>query len=86
MNQLVIYNDKVVCPRCDGNGLIYQAHISSLGVTVYLCDECEAMWEDAKTISIASFKDFTTYLRGHGVTYGDAKLKDVNYAWHNGKH
>ena len=81
-NKSIIYYGQVVCPRCDGNGLIYQTYVLLLGVTIYLCDECEAMWEDPKTISISNFRDFTTYLQGHGVTYIDAELQDIDYEWH----
>ena len=34
----------MVCPRCDEQGLIYNAKIVDLGIIIKICDECEACW------------------------------------------
>ncbi len=72
----------IVCPRCDGNGFIYEAYIGPLSVTVYICDECDALWKDGHNICLDNFQDFTTYLRKQGYSYIDAPLEDINYEWH----
>ncbi len=80
-----IYKDRVVCPRCDGNGLIYEVFIKQLYKHVYLCDECDALWEDPGNMTLNNFQDFTTYLRKYGVAYFDAQLESINYEWYKNK-
>jgi transposase-like protein len=45
-NQLQFFNGRIVCPRCDGNGLVYKAKVSDLNKILYICDECEASWQE----------------------------------------
>ena len=33
------------CPRCQGNGIIYKARIIKTQEIIYLCDECDAVWD-----------------------------------------
>jgi transposase-like protein len=76
-----IFNGKVVCPRCDGNGLIYKARIVDLGINLYTCDECDATWEDSKNIRIETFQDLQTYIKGHNSSYSDEKIISLGYDW-----
>ncbi len=34
----------MLCPVCEGQGNIYRAKIVDLGITIKICDECEACW------------------------------------------
>lgn len=79
---LQFFNGKVVCPRCDGNGLVYKAKIVDLDVFLYICDECDASWKDEKKISKETFQDLSTYLEKHGCTYRDAEIVDLGYHWY----
>jgi hypothetical protein len=81
-SKLILYKGNVVCPRCDGNGLIFKAYVIPPSVTVYLCDECDALWEDGSAIRLNNFKDFTTYLREKGVAYIDANIESIDYDWY----
>ncbi|WCN37016.1 3'-5' exonuclease [Aneurinibacillus uraniidurans] len=77
-----LFKGKVVCPRCDGNGLIYKAKIRELDINVFLCDECEAMWQEHSIITLNSFQDFSTFLDGNGLSYNDVQLFDLEYEWY----
>ncbi|WP_433958685.1 3'-5' exonuclease [Cytobacillus horneckiae] len=75
-----MFNGKVVCPRCDGNGLIYQAKIVDVKLTVYICDECEASWISAD-IRKDNFQDLTTFLESNNLIYSKAQILDLGYEW-----
>jgi predicted RNA-binding Zn-ribbon protein involved in translation (DUF1610 family) len=82
--KLTYFNGKVVCPRCDGNGLIYRATLMPINKTIYICDECEAMWPDT-IISKHNFQDFTSYIAALGYTYNEVEISDIDYYWHQVK-
>jgi hypothetical protein len=67
------------CPVCEGQGNIYNAMIVDLGITIKICDECEACWNENQTISIKNFKGLTPFLKEQGLTYRDAKIKELEY-------
>ncbi|KIV51598.1 3'-5' exonuclease [Aneurinibacillus migulanus] len=75
-----IFNGKVVCPRCDGNGLVYKSRIDNLDLIVYICDECDASWQD-DDICLNKFQDLSTFLQSKGLTYKDAKILDLGCDW-----
>jgi len=79
-NNLIIYDNKVVCPRCDGNGFLYMTTLQPINKSIIICDECEAMWSpDITSISNTNFKDFTIYIKRFGYTYDEITLTDTNY-------
>lgn len=81
---LEMFNGKVVCPRCDGNGLVYKAKVANLDNQIlYICDECDASWEENTLISRATFVDLSTYLEQKGSNYRDAEIVDLGYDWYN---
>ncbi len=67
------------CPVCEGQGNIYSAMILDLGIILKICDECEACWTQNQRISIENFKGLIPFLKEHGLTYKDAKIKDLEY-------
>ncbi len=56
----------VVCPRCDGNGVVHKAIIREFNIIVQICDECEAMWLEHEPLILENFKDFSTYMEEQG--------------------
>ncbi|REK67793.1 MAG: 3'-5' exonuclease [Brevibacillus sp.] len=81
-NQLQFFNGRIVCPRCDGNGLVYKAKVSDLNKILYICDECEASWQEDTPINKNSFEDLSTFLEKNGCTYRDANIVDLGYDWY----
>lgn len=77
---MLMFNGNVVCPRCDGNGLIYKAKIVDLNLIVYICDECEASWV-SEDIRKDNFQDLTIFLESHGLTYSKTQILDEGYGW-----
>lgn len=79
-----VFEGKVACPRCNdgGGGLIYKAELSPIQKIVYICDECDALWERPDQISKIPFMDFGKYAEKHGSTYETVKIKTMNYYWH----
>lgn len=83
MNKLVMFNGKVVCPRCDGNGLVSKAKVTDLDIQmIYICDECEASWESNISIRRDTFEDLSTYLEKIGCNYRNAEIVNLGYDWH----
>lgn len=85
IGNVTIFNDCIVCPRCDGNGLIYKVFIKQLPTYVYMCDECDVLCEDFSNMTLNNFQDFTTYLRTYGIAYSDAQLESIDYEWYQNK-
>lgn len=76
------FKEKVVCPRCSGNGLIYEARIVDLNRNVLVCDECEACWMDSTEIDVGKFEDFSTFLEKNGCSYTGSKIIEMGYDWY----
>lgn len=81
-NKLELFNNKVVCPLCDGNGLIYRAKIEGIEGYVYICDECEALWEKCDSIRKQRDETLMQFLERHGINPLDkTKFIDLGYDW-----
>lgn len=81
---LIIYNNKVVCPRCDGNGFLYKSVVQPINEIILICDECEATWPfNIKSIKNVNFEDFTTYVNKQGYAYDDVFLTEIDYNWYS---
>ena len=78
---LTLYKGKVVCPRCDGNGLLYQTTIQPINQTIIICDECEAIWPSGSCITSSNFQDFSTYIHTFGYSYTTVKETNCTYDW-----
>ncbi len=82
LKNLIIYNNKVVCPRCDGNGFLYISTLQPINKSLIVCDECEATWpSDTTSITNTNFEDFTTYITRLGYTYNEIIITEINYNW-----
>ena len=51
----------MLCPRCE-QGDIVEAKVKKTGGSIYVCQECEAIWFNAEKIGDSSFVDFGTYM------------------------
>jgi len=80
-DKLQIFNNKVVCPRCDGNGFIYKARIVELSMSVYICDECDALWQEEKKITVKDFVDSSTFLKNQGIKT-KFNIIELGYNWY----
>lgn len=56
---------KQVCPRCEQD-YIYKVKIIPLNRIVYLCKECDALWELETPISQKNYIDFGNYMEKYG--------------------
>ncbi|HEV2916295.1 MAG TPA: hypothetical protein VGW78_00955 [Candidatus Babeliales bacterium] len=79
--KFILINGKVICPRCDGNGIIYRATLLPSSEKIFICDECEAIWLNTD-INKSNFKDFTTHIRSLGYSYNQVELSNINYDWY----
>jgi hypothetical protein len=41
--------------------------VPQLGTTVYVCEECDALWRRAADVAPSGFDDFQTFLRARGL-------------------
>ncbi|WP_058487087.1 hypothetical protein [Defluviitalea phaphyphila] len=71
----------MICQRCNGQGEIYKAKVKNLGITLYICDECEACWDEDSNIELSTFQDLSTFLEQKGTSYNDADIEDLGYNW-----
>lgn len=78
---LEVFEDKAVCPRCDGNGLIYKAKILDLNTQLYICDECDACWKEYNEIDIKTFLDLQTFLERYSSVYSSSNIINLGYNW-----
>ncbi len=69
----------MICPRCDGQGAIYKARVKNLNIILYICDECEACWNESSKIELSTFQDLSTYLEQKGVSYSEADIEVIGY-------
>ena len=60
---------KQLCPRCN-QGWVLKVRHKKTGEIVWVCEECEALWNEAQPISIAEFTDFQTYFENKGQPIG----------------
>lgn len=56
---------KQICPRCEQD-YVYQQRIRPLNQVVYLCEECDALWEIGMTLSKETYQDFQSYMQAFG--------------------
>ncbi|WP_289137706.1 hypothetical protein [uncultured Brevibacillus sp.] len=59
----------VYCPFCDGQGLMNEATVVNHDLTIFICDECDTMWEssDIKEENSKNFKEYMDRFRYKGL-------------------
>jgi hypothetical protein len=78
-NCIQLFNDNVVCPRCDGNVLVYKALLEQFNQEILMCDECDAIWFSVDDVLNKQFIDFTTYVRSRGLSYEESNVINIDY-------
>ncbi|SFT02335.1 hypothetical protein [Marininema halotolerans] len=78
-----IFQDKVVCPRCNGNGLIFKAKISELDLIIYVCDECDATWGNEDDILFNKFSDLSIFINNFGLNEDEVNINIITYYWYS---
>lgn len=53
----------IICPLCDGNGLIQKWKVKPSEIVIYVCDECEATWIHPETISEKTVFNLDLFLK-----------------------
>lgn len=53
--------ERVVCPRCSQD-YVRRVRIIPIHRVVFLCPECDALWELDQPIVKASYTDFSAYM------------------------
>src|SRR5437868_14995537 len=71
----------MICPRCDGKGVVCRATVRGSGADVYVCDACKALWTHPQSIGPATFVDLAVFLQTHGAAGGYAALTALDRNW-----
>ena len=74
----------MICPRCDGQGMVIKASIFDTNIVLYVCDECDATWRDGEVVSSVNFKDFSTLMNSLGYKGLWSELINVDKDWNVG--
>ena len=80
MNTIKIFKDRIVCPRCDGNGLLYRMKVYGLENDLIVCDECEATWDRWEKIW-EPYIDLSVCLDGKGISFKSTSHLEPDYMW-----
>ncbi len=75
-----IFKDRIVCPRCDGNGNLYRMKADGIDNSLIVCDECEATWDSWNKIW-EPHVDFNEYLGDKGISYTTTSYSEPDYMW-----
>jgi hypothetical protein len=71
----------VQCSLCHGQGIICRVSVKKLGITCFLCDECEALWFKEDEVGTNKFEQFTVFMRSQGLKGVWAELDSVEREW-----
>jgi len=54
----------LLCPFCDGQGLINKAIIKETDIKIFICEECDTIWltDDIQEDNCLNFKEFMSKL------------------------
>ena len=80
MYAIKIFKDRIVCPRCDGNGTLYRMKIDGIENSIIVCDECEATWDSWNKIW-EPHMDLIVYLEKKGISYSKTIFSKPDYTW-----
>jgi hypothetical protein len=65
------------CPYCGPEGDICQARIAATGTSIFICDECDAVWFSTQDIRWDTGTDFATYMASIGREGLWSELTDI---------
>ncbi|MDF2652491.1 MAG: hypothetical protein K0Q73_8296 [Paenibacillus sp.] len=74
-----------MCPRCSdgGGGIIHKAQVTCLNLTIYLCDECEAMWLNTPfEYKPGRWYDFQTFMESKGINEPWKYISGLQKEWY----
>lgn len=66
----------VLCPFCEGQGVISKAKIIGKDIQIYICEECDSMWKTSQ-INENNCYDFRKFMNELGLQGLWSELKDV---------
>lgn len=66
----------VFCPFCEGQGVIYKAKIKNTQIEIFICDECDTVWED-ENINMDNCQGFRHMMKKIGYKGLWSELVDV---------
>lgn len=64
------------------NGMVYKAKIKKLDKKIYICDECEAVWDSEENIVNNQFEEFETYMDKKGLKPLWSEFTDIKEVWY----
>ncbi|MBL0385061.1 hypothetical protein JJB07_00255 [Tumebacillus sp. ITR2] len=76
------FKDRVMCPRCEGAGNVYEVEIVELNKRFLICDETDCSWEAEDDVRADNWMYiFERLEKRYGVTYESVKFQNINYDW-----
>jgi hypothetical protein len=73
----------MTCPVCE-EGTVLRAQIRGPGETIYVCDECEALWHRPEQIMPGNAESFGVYLQSKGLRGRWDELEHIESDWSAG--
>ncbi len=67
---------QVLCPFCEGQGEIFEAIISATKQKIYICGECDTVWQTAD-ISEENCQPFDCFMLNQNLKPLWNELKDI---------
>lgn len=72
---------QVYCPLCEGQGVVYKARVTKLNCVIYICDECDTIWQNGNDISEESCAGFDTFMSEHKLPPLWSELSNIERVW-----
>ncbi|WP_427340822.1 hypothetical protein [Caloranaerobacter sp. DY30410] len=82
--KLRFFEGKLYCPVClnGAYGFVYKARIKNRNKEIFICDECEAVWESEEDILNNQFEEFEEYMHKKGLKPLWSELTDIEEVWY----
>ena len=74
-----LYNGRIVCPLCDGEGIVEPILIKKLNLRCYACDECDATWFKIEDIDKKPCEEFSLLMEKHGLEPVASEVTNLDY-------
>lgn len=78
------YKGQALCPIClpESNGLIRKVKIKKLNKEIFICNECEAIWESEEDIYNNRYIWFSVYMSNNGLEHLWSEFEDIDKLWY----